>query len=80
MQMLGWLITAIGVLVAVLAPLGVLGAPTAVIMGLPSVTFWVFASVAIMGIGFVVTYFGGLKAEAELLDRAQLSGEGEAQS
>ncbi len=69
MQNLGWLITALGVVVAILAPLGELPAMDAVILGLPGLPFYVFGSVALMGLGFLVTYFGGLREEAERLDR-----------
>ncbi len=69
MQNLGWLITALGVLVAVLAPLGKLPAMDSIIMGLPAFPFYVFGSVAVMGFGFLLTYFGGLREEAERLDQ-----------
>jgi len=69
MQNLGWLITALGVLVAILAPLGKLPAMDSIILGLPAFPFYVFGSVAVMGLGFLVTYFGGLREEAERLDQ-----------
>ena len=65
---IGWTIMAIGFLMQVLIPLGLLGRPDGLIMGIPTQLFYVFVATWVLVGGLVIVYFSWLMPYAKRLD------------
>ena len=65
---IGWAIMAIGFLLQVLVPLGLLGRPDGLIIGIPTQLFYVFVSTWVLVGGLVIVYFSWLMPYARRLD------------
>jgi hypothetical protein len=59
---------AIGFLLQVLVPLGILGRPEGLIIGIPAQLFYVFVATWILVAGLVIVYFSWLMPYAIQLD------------
>ncbi len=70
MAKIGWIIMAIGFVLQVTVPLGVLGRPDGLIFGIPTQLAYLFASTWILVIGLVIVYFSWLMPYAHGLDRS----------
>jgi hypothetical protein len=68
MANIGWAIMAIGFLLQVLVPLGILGRPEGLIIGIPAQLFYVFVATWILVAGLVIVYFSWLMPYAIQLD------------
>ncbi|MDH3603121.1 MAG: hypothetical protein OEU26_26200 [Candidatus Tectomicrobia bacterium] len=65
---IGWIIMAIGFAMQVLVPLGILGRPDGLIIGIPAQLFYVFIATWVLVGGLVIVYFSWLKPYAKRLD------------
>jgi len=68
MANIGWLIMALGFLMQVLVPLGILGRPDGLIIGIPAQPFYVLVATWVLVAGLVIVYFSWLMPYARRLD------------
>ena len=68
MSKLGWLLVALGLALQLLVPAGVFGTSTVLIAGFPLAVFSIFASVALISVGYIVQHLRTTAADAAYLD------------
>lgn len=68
MANIGWIVMALGFLLQALVPLGILGRPDGLIIGIPAQLFYVFVATWVLVAGMVIVYFSWLMPYARQLD------------